>query len=256
MSRVVTLLTDYGTADSYVAEVKGRLLQASPGLAIVDITHDVEPGDIAAAAFVLGRAWPSFPAGSVHLAVVDPGVGTSRRALAVVAGGHAFVGPDNGVLDAALGHAGAKAFALAVPGDASATFHGRDVFAPAAARLAAGEPAESLGSAVGDPVRLGIPDARRDGKHIVGQVIYVDRFGTLVTNIRGDRIAPDGSVRVGPHDIPRHRTFADVDPGHALALVGSGGTLEIAVRDGRADTALGLARGAEVRAAAKKKEGG
>lgn len=252
MPRVVTLLTDYGSSDSYVAEVKGRLLQTS-GLTIVDITHDVEPGDVAAAAFVLGRAWPSFPAGSVHLAVVDPGVGTSRRALAVDAGGHAFVGPDNGVLDAALAHAGAKAFALVIPEGASATFHGRDVFAPAAARLATGAMAESLGSAVGDPVRLGIPDARRDGKHIVGQVIYVDRFGTLVTNMRGDRIARDGSVRVGPHDIPRHRTFADVAPGHALALIGSGGTLEIAVRDGRADSALGLARGSVVRALVKPK---
>lgn len=253
MPRVVTLLTDYGSSDSYVAEVKGRLLQAAPGLSIVDITHDIEPGDIAAAAFVLGRAWPSFPSGSVHLVVVDPGVGTSRRALAVDAGGHTFVGPDNGVLDAALGHAGARAFGLATPEDASATFHGRDVFAPAAARLAAGATAESLGAAVGDPVRLGIPDARRDGKHIVGQVIYVDRFGTLVTNIRGDRIAPDGAVRVGPHDIPRHRTFADVASGHALALIGSGGTLEIAVRNGRADAALGLARGAEVRAGVKPK---
>lgn len=249
--RVVTLLTDYGTTDSYVAEVKGRLLQAAPGVTIVDITHDVEPGDIAAAAFVLGRAWAAFPAGSVHVAVVDPGVGTARRGLVVESGKHAFVGPDNGVLDAALANSHARAFALPVPEGASATFHGRDVFAPAAVRLVLGEAAALLGEAVDDPVRLGIPDARRDGKYMVGRVIYVDRFGTLVTNIRGDRVAPSGAVRVGAHDIPLHRTFADVATGHALALVGSGGTLEIAVRDGRADSALGLARGAEVRALVK-----
>lgn len=250
---VVTLLTDFGTGDSYVAEVKGRLLSLGSGLTIVDVTHAIAPGDIAAAAFVLARAWPVFPERSVHLAVVDPGVGTARRALAVAAGGHLFTGPDNGLLESALKLKGARAVSLATPAGASSTFHGRDVFAPAAAGLAGGTPLDRLGAPVTDPVRLGVPEPRREGAAIVGQVVYVDRFGSLVTNIPGERVDPRGTVRVGPHDLALRATFGDAPVGEPLALIGSGGVLEIAVRDGRADAVLGLSRGAAVRAAAKKR---
>lgn len=250
---IVTLLTDFGTADSYVAEVKGRLLSLKHDVVIVDVTHAIPPGDIAGGAFVLGRAWTTFPEHTVHLAVVDPGVGTVRRALAVEAGGHAFVGPDNGLLEPALRIKGAHAVALRVPQDAAATFHGRDVFAPAAAALAGGTAVARLGTAIGDPVRLDIPEPRRNGAAIVGQVVYVDRFGTLVTNIPGDRVDPAGTVRVGPNDLVLRRTFGEAGEGEPLALIGSGGMLEIAVRDGRADAALGLSRGAAVRATAKTK---
>jgi S-adenosylmethionine hydrolase len=251
VTAIVTLLSDFGTDDSYVAEVKGRLLSLAPGLTLVDVTHAVEPGDIAGAAFVLGRAWPVFPAGTVHLAVVDPGVGTARRALAAHAGGHWFVGPDNGVLDSALGAKGARVVRLAVPADAAPTFHGRDVFAPAAARLARGAPLEQLGPKVADPVRLDIPEPRRQGGAITGHVVYVDRFGTLVTNLPGARIDPRGTVRIGPHDLVVRGTFAEAAVGEPLALIGSAGMLEIAVRDRRADAVLGLSRGAVVTAAAK-----
>lgn len=250
MTPVVTLLSDFGTADSYVAEVKGRLLSLAPGLTIVDITHDVAPGDVAGAAFVLGRAWRQFPAGTVHIAVVDPGVGTARRALAVYAGEQWLAGPDNGVLDAALAKPGAQAYALPVPRDAAPTFHGRDVFAPAAAVLATG--GELPLTKVADAVRLGIPEPRRRGARIVGQVVYVDRFGTLVTNIPGARLDRAGTVRVGPHDLAVRATYADVGSGEPLAVVGSAGMLEIAVRDGRADAVLGLSRGAAVDAAARR----
>jgi len=250
VTAIVTLLTDFGAADSYVAEVKGRLLLLAPGVTLVDVTHAIEPGDIGGAAFVLGRAWPVFPDGTVHLAVVDPGVGTARRALAVQAGRHWFVGPDNGVLDSALGVKGARVVGLEVPAGAAPTFHARDVFAPAAAALAEGTGLERLGVPVGDPVRLAIPEPRRQGAAIVGQVVYVDRFGTLVTNIPGQRIDRRGTVRVGPHDLVVHLTFAEAGAGEPLALVGSAGMLEIAVRDGRADAVLGLSRGAKVTAAA------
>lgn len=250
---IITLVTDFGTADSYVAEVKGRLLSLAPDATLVDITHAIEPGDIAAGAWVLGRAWPVFPRGTVHLAVVDPGVGTARRALAVAAGGHWFTGPDNGVLDSAVRAQDAQAVALPLPGGASATFHGRDVFAPTAAALARGRALAELGSPAPDPVRLAVPDPRREGRTIVGQVVYVDRFGTLVTNIPGARLDPAGTVRVGPHDLALRTTFGAVAAGEPLALIGSGGMLEIAVRDGRADAVLGLSRGAEVRAAARKR---
>lgn len=249
---LVTLLTDFGTADGYVAEMKGVILGLAPGTDLVDLTHEIAPGDIAAGAFTLGRAWKAFPAGTVHLGVVDPGVGTARRALAAFAGGHHFVGPDNGLLSDVLPKTGFEAVALQAPKDASPTFHGRDVFAPAAAALAGGSALGSLGAAVTDPVRLPAARLERRGANIVGTVVHVDRFGTLITNIPGTRVEPASNVRVGAYDMELRSTFADVPPGDLVAFVGSGGTLEIAVRDGRADTTLGLARGAEVTAKARR----
>ena len=256
MSAVITLLTDFGTADSYVAEMKGVLLRLAPGAVVVDATHDVAPGDIAAGAFLLGRTWPAFPVGTVHLAVVDPGVGTARRALAVDAGGHRFVGPDNGLLSRPLEAPNAKAVSLATPPGASPTFHGRDLFAPAAARLALGAALRDLGPAVPDPVRLARPPLVREGVDIVGVVVHVDRFGTLITNIPGARVAADAVVRIGPYDLELKTTFGDVAAGDPVAIVGSGGTVEIAVRDARADVTLGATRGAAVRATAAAAEDG
>jgi len=248
MTAIITLLTDFGTADSYVGEVKGTLLTLAPASPLVDLTHDIAPGDVAAASFVLGRAWRTFPAGTVHLAVVDPGVGTRRRALAAALGGHHFVAPDNGLLSDVFAAAHAEVVSLPVPQTASHTFQGRDVFAPAAARLATGSALGQLGPAVGDLVHLPPRRVRVEGADVVGQVVHVDRFGTLVTNIPDDAVAEGAAVRLGRHSFPLLTTFADVPPGSPVAFVGSGGTVEIAVRDGRADATLGLARGTEVRA--------
>ena len=251
MNAIVTLLTDFGTADSYVGEVKGTLLALAPSVALVDLTHDIAPGDVAAASFVLGRAWRTFPPGTVHLAVVDPGVGTRRRALAATVGGHHFVAPDNGLLSDVFAAAHADVVSLPVPESASRTFHGRDVFAPAAARLATCAALGQLGPAVGDLVHLPPRRVRVEGADVIGQVVHVDRFGTLVTNLPDDAVADDAAVQLGRHSVPLLTTFADVPSGSPVAFVGSGGTIEIAVRDGRADAVLGLARGAEVRAAAR-----
>jgi hypothetical protein len=251
MSAIITLLTDFGTADSYVGEVKGTLLSLAPESPLVDLTHDIAPGDVAAASFVLGRAWRTFPAGTVHLAVVDPGVGTRRRALAAEVGGHRFVAPDNGLLSDVFAAAHAEVVSLPAPDDASRTFHGRDVFAPAAARLARGAALGELGAAVSDLVHLPPKRLRTEGKDLVGQVVHVDRFGTLVTNIPGNAAAEGAPLRLGRHSIEVRATFADAAAGSPVAFVGSGGTLEIAVRDGRADAALGLGRGVEVRVAAR-----
>jgi S-adenosyl-L-methionine hydrolase (adenosine-forming) len=248
---IITLLTDFGTSDGYVAELKGALLRRVPTAVLVDVAHDLAPGDVAAAAYVLGRTWGAFPDGTVHLAVVDPGVGTPRRALAGAVGGHRFAAPDNGLLTPVLEGRAADLVALEVPPGASPTFHGRDVFAPAAARLAAGEPLGALGQAVLDPVRLGPAPLERRGGDLVGAVVHVDRFGTLVTNLPEGRVAPGAQVRVGVYDLALQRTFGDVPPGDPVAYVGSGGTIEIAVRGRRADAALGLTRGAEVRASAR-----
>jgi S-adenosylmethionine hydrolase len=246
MSPVVTLLTDFGTADGYVGEIKGVLLSLAPGAVLVDVTHDVPPGDVVAACYVLGRVWRSFPPGTVHLAVVDPGVGTRRRALAAEAAGHCFVAPDNGLLSDVFAAAEARVVSLPIPVTASRTFHGRDVFAPAAARLAGGAPLDAVGAPVSNLVHLPPRKLLRDGPDLVGQVVHVDGFGTLITNLPGSDVAPGALVRLGTLQVALRSTFAEVSPGETVAFVGSGGTVEIAVRGGRADVVLGMSRGVEV----------
>jgi S-adenosylmethionine hydrolase len=245
-SRLITLLTDFGLSDSYVAEVKGVLLSRAPGAVLVDVTHQVPPGDVPAGQFLLARAWRRFPAGTVHLAVVDPGVGTTRRALAAAAGGHWFVAPDNGLLSFLEQP---RFVSLPIPADAAPTFHGRDVFAPAAASLAAGARLEDLGSPVSDATHAPLPTPHHDGTAVMGEVLYVDRFGTLISNIPGPEVEPGVRIRVAGTEVGSlRRTFGDVERGTLVALVGSGGTVEIAVRDGSAARLLGVGVGAEVRA--------
>ncbi len=244
---IITLLTDFGLADSYVAELKAVLLSRAPGAALVDISHQVQPGDLRAAQYLLARSWHRFPAGTVHLAVVDPGVGTARRALAAESGGHRFVAPDNGLLSFLPGDA--RFVSLPIPRGAAPTFHGRDVFAPAAAALASGAGLEDLGSPITDASHSPLSTPRHDGVGVVGEVVYVDRFGTLVSNIAGGDVEPGVRIRVEGTDVgPLRRTFGDVERGALLALVGSAGTVEVAVRDGSAARLLGVGVGAEVRA--------
>ena len=182
----------------------------------------------------------------MHCVVVDPGVGTERRALAAVAAGHYFVAPDNGVLSPLP--AEAQFYELPIPADAAPTFHGRDVFAPAAASLANGTALAHLGHLIADPVRSPLPALRMDGLTAVGEVIYIDRFGTLVTNIVAESVEPGSRVRLAGADVGSlRRTFGDVERGQLLAYVGSGGTVEIAVRDGSAARLLGVGVGTEVR---------
>ncbi|HYK81787.1 MAG TPA: SAM-dependent chlorinase/fluorinase [Gemmatimonadales bacterium] len=247
MATLITLLTDFGAADSYAGEVKGVLLSHVHGAALVDITHVIPPGDVQAGQYVLSRVWHRFPQGSVHLAVVDPGVGTERRALAASAAGHFFVAPDNGLLS--FLPPDAHFVALPIPPGAAPTFHARDVFAPAAAQLALGAALPHLGHPITDPHRAPLPAPRRDGAAVVGEVIYVDRFGTLISNIPGAEVEPGVRLRVAGTEIGTlARTFGDVARGQLVALVGSGGTVEIAVRDGSAARLLGVGVGAEVRA--------
>ena len=241
---IVTLLTDFGTADGYVGEMKGVLLSEAPGTVIVDVSHEMTPHDVELARLTIARYWRRFPKGTVHLAVVDPGVGSSRAAIAVSSDGRYLVGPDNGLLSAALLIPGARAVALPVPGNASATFHGRDIFAPAAARLAMGSEIETLGADLDDPVVRRTPEARRvPTGDLLGQVIAIDRFGNAVTNLLGMRGA---TVHAGGRELPLVRTYADLAAGQAGAIVGSTGLVEVVVREGRASEVLGLARGSPV----------
>lgn len=241
---IVTLLTDFGTADGYVGEMKGVLLTDAPASTIVDVAHDVPPHDVEAGRLALARYWRRYPPGTVHLVVVDPGVGSSRPALAVASEGRFLVGPDNGVLSPALLMPDARAVELPVPAHASATFQGRDVFAPAAARLARGVRLDELGVPVSEPVIRRTPEPHRGaGGDLTGEVIAIDRFGNAITNLVSLRGA---WVSVGGRDLPVRRTYADLAPGEAGAVIGSSGLIEIVVREGRAADVLSLARGSRV----------
>lgn len=253
MWAIITLTTDFGVRDSYVAQMKAVILGITREVHIVDISHEVEQHDITAGALTLEEAVGAFPPGTVHLAVVDPGVGTRRRGLAVAAQGFLLVGPDNGLFTPFLDGDGWEAFEISAPEFrrpvVSRTFHGRDVFAPAAAHLATRLPPDRLGPAVRDPVRLSWPAVHAVGGDVAGVVIHVDRFGNLVTSIPAERTALLGSevvVRVGDRVLPLVRTYGDLERGKPGALIGSANRLEIAVREGSAQAYLNAGRGTPV----------
>jgi S-adenosylmethionine hydrolase len=237
----VTLTTDFGLTDSYVAEMKGRILSLCPSAVLVDISHQGPPGDIAAGAFILHRAAGTFPPGTIHLAVVDPGVGSTRPALAAATPGGFAVGPDNGLLAPLLGDARLVRLSSepAEAGPTSATFHGRDLFAPAAARLAAGTPLEELGMPVDGYQPLPSTGASPS-------ILHVDHFGNCVTDIDPLEVPADGNwqLQAGSHSIHRRVTaYHEAAAGEPVLLVGSDGRVEIAVRDGSAARQLQLTRG-------------
>lgn len=250
---IITLTTDFGTADTWVAQMKGVILAIAPAATIVDVTHALSPGDVPAAAFALASAVDAFPAGTIHVAVVDPGVGSARRGLAAENGEGYWVGPDNGVFSAVLAARPARRVVSLDDADwhrrpVSPTFHGRDVFAPVAARLATGTAIERLGAPLTDPLMLALPAPIERADRLECPVIWVDRFGNLVTCLRrstfeawaGRHAGRTPTVRVGGQWSigGLRRTFADVEPGTPLAYFGSGDRLEVAVRDGSAADAL------------------
>ncbi len=249
---IITLLTDFGSGSPYPAEMKGVLLGLCRAT-IVDITHDVPRHEVARAAYLLATVAPACPAGTVHLAVVDPGVGTARQALAIGSGGQFFVGPDNGLLIPAARALGVpRAFAIDVAAFArrplSPTFHGRDLFAPAAAALAAGLPIERIGPRAAPPVELLPAPLDRTAGRVAGQVIYRDPFGNLVTNIPHSWLQhlPAHLVlehRHGRSPIRRAHTYADGAGSELLVLAGSSGTVEIGLNAGDAASVLGLDAG-------------
>jgi S-adenosylmethionine hydrolase len=236
---LITLLTDFGTGDAYVASMKGVILSLNPDAVLVDLSHEVPPQDVRAGALILAAAAPYFPPNTIHLAVVDPGVGSARRALAAYCRGCFWVGPDNGLFHLIFCQASPLSIiSLEDPvffrPQVSATFHGRDIFAPVAAHLSLGVHLNRCGPRISDPVSLKWPEPKFSQEAIRGEIIYVDRFGNLVTNVRDSLMSawqrePRISFRVGPVTIQGlSRTYADVSPGEFLALVGSHGFLEIA----------------------------
>ena len=268
---VLSLTTDFGAADGYVGTMKGIILSIAPNAQLVDITHRIAAQDIRQAAYVLYTAYRFFPSRSIHLVVVDPGVGSARRPIALRLSHGTFVGPDNGVFSYAMAE---ERVISAVEltdhryrqEDVSGTFHGRDIFAPAAAYLATGVPIEDFGSAVTDPVTLSLPRLEVDSHSVKGEVLHTDHFGNAITSIgrlfwqedalalvpafrreskeQGHFLASEASVLIAGRKMQGvHRTYADVNVGDLLALVGSEGHLEIAVREGSGAERLNLQPG-------------
>ena len=245
---ILTLITDFGTDDYYIGAMKGVTLGIAPDARLIDISHQIPPQDVLAAAFVLRHAAREFPPGTVHLGVVDPGVGTARRPIAVATDDHFWIGPDNGLFsfvlnDARVYHITNKALYSPRP---SHTFHGRDIFAPIAAHLCAGLDLAAVGPPIHDPVILPEIAAQKSAERITGQIIHIDHFGNLVTNIAAADIEPWGtavSIRLGNYVLTGlSRTYGDVAKDAALALIGSIDLLEISVNGGSAAQRFGIDR--------------
>ena len=243
---IITLTTDFGIADSYVAQMKGVILGIAPKAHIIDVSHDVAPQDIVGGAFLLSQVVGAFPRRTVHVAVVDPGVGGKREPIIIETDECLLVGPNNGVLTLAAPVYRA-AYRIENPvfrrGEVSATFEGRDVFAPAAAQLAAGAPPSEAGRMVDEVVGVEWHEPLGD----VGEVVAIDRFGNLITNFRAEHAAGAQGVRMGELDAPLVRTFGDVDRGYPLAYLGSSGFIELGVREGSAAALTGAKRGSAVK---------
>jgi S-adenosylmethionine hydrolase len=255
---IITLTTDFGEADYYVPAVKGVLMTLSPAAEIIDITHLIPPHDIYTAAFTLMCCYRDFPKQTIHLVVVDPGVGSRRRPILVVAGDYTFVGPDNGVFSYVyeqeervhVYHLTSEHYFKQPVSD---TFHGRDVFAPCAAAVAKGVEWRMLGDEIDDPVRFTVPrPAVVTPRQIRGAVIHMDRFGNVITNITRAELTEEMSggslkIRIGKHETGRLLThFAEAPPNELFAYFGSAGFLELAVAKQPAAKLIEARRGMEV----------
>jgi len=249
----ITLTSDFGTADPYVAAMKGAILTVNPGATVVDVTHHVQPQNIRHGSYVLGEAAMVFPPATIHIAVVDPGVGGSRNVLCAEIDSHRFIAPDNGLLTAVMERWPlTRAFAVTrrkyFRETVSATFHGRDIMAPVAGHLSLGlDPAE-LGPPVRDPIRLPLPEPVRTSDGFEAEVLWVDHFGNVVTNLRREHLARAGDgepvVELGEERlVGLAGTYETVAAGQGLLVVGSSDRLEIAVRDGNAASRFGVTAG-------------
>ena len=257
MSRIITLTTDFGYRDPFVGIMKGVVADIDPAATTIDLTHGVAPQDVTGGALALASAVDFFPAGTIHVAVVDPGVGSIRRPILVETDRACYVGPDNGLLSLAVKrqrrvrivHLSNPEYHLR---PTSTTFHGRDVFAPVAAHVSAGVSPEKLGETVESFERLHVPDREiQDGGGIAGEVIYIDGFGNLTTNIRGEdveRFDPESvAVRIGDREVRGiSGNYASAGTGNYLALVNSWGLLEVSRCNGSAQAGLGAGTGTRV----------
>jgi S-adenosyl-L-methionine hydrolase (adenosine-forming) len=250
---VITLLSDFGLSDYFVGAVKGVMLSLNPDVTFVDISHQVPPQDIFTGAFTLSQAYSCFPQGTVHFAVVDPGVGTSRKALAATAAGHYFVAPDNGILTYIM-EANEDFVAHEITADhyfrkpVSATFHGRDVFAPVAAWISRKIELHQFGPVLQSPVRLQIPPLKRVRDALIqGTILAIDHFGNLITNLKPEDVSMPFKILAGQREITAlRRTYGEGMSGEVIVVPGSAGFLEIAVKGGSAAATLNMKAGAPI----------
>ncbi len=261
MMPVITLLTDYGIKDSYVAEMKGAILRIAPGATLVDISHDVGNYDIEEGAFHIARSAPYFPEGTAHVGVVDPGVGSERKSIIIQAKGAWLVGPDNGLLAPAADRLGVKkVFEITkrdlLPEKISDVFDGRDTFGPAGALLSIGVHPEEMGVEIHEYIRLESYQPTVSENEAEATIIHVDGFGNLVTNVTYEVLNGLGVeagttimaiVRNEALELPYVRRFSAVPEGELLLLVAGGGYLELAVNQGNASDRLGISKGERVR---------
>lgn len=252
---IITLTTDFGLADPFVGIMKAVILGIAPQAQLVDITHEVRSYDILEAAFVIDSAYRYFPAGTVHVIVVDPGVGSARRPIAASANGHVFVAPDNGILSCILESdavaPGMSAYWITnrslFLNSVSQTFHGRDIFAPVAAHLSRGTPIDSVGPRILDFVKKSLPKPRPQGDKLLGTVLRIDKFGNIITNLRRSHLGRDFAIRVAGLSIERFcSNFSEAQPGEFFALEGSTGYIELALNQGSAADRLKVRLGAEI----------
>jgi len=254
MQRIITLTTDFGLRDPYQGAMKGAILSVNPAAAIIDISHLVASANVLEGAFVMHFACPYFPDGSIHVGVVDPGVGSERKAILVETKRYLFIGPDNGLVSLAAKDDGIKRVielenARYFRKEVSDTFHGRDIFGPVAAHLSLGVDPAELGRPLDNMTGLDLPGTEIDGSEIKGEIIYIDTFGNAVTNIRRDEIrnGVDFEISVkGIKLIGVKRTYSMAGKGSPVALIGSTGFLEVAVNNGSAAQALGIRVGDKV----------
>ena len=245
--RIVTLVTDFGTIDPYVAAMKGTILSAAGDVRFVDITHEVPSHDVTRAQIILSDVWRYFPEGTIHLGVVDPGVGTTRRRILVEADGHRFVGPDNGLFGFTYEAASPRFWEITGDFRSSATFEGRDVFAVTVARMCQGVPVATLATPIASIIRLEIPVAEVGKKKAVGEIIYIDRFGNLCSNIAFSDISSPRKVTVHKGRVLRVvKTYAEGKRREPVALWNDFGRLEIAVREGSAKYVLKAHKGMKI----------
>ena len=249
---IITLTTDFGLTDPYVGIMKGVILDIAPAVQIVDITHEIPSYDIGEAAFLLDSAWRYFPAGTIHVVVVDPGVGSARRPIAMSVNGHVFVAPDNGVLSWVQRGGSPRTYHITnarwFKPFVSSTFHGRDVFAPVAAHLALDGALDAVGPVIQNHHQLPLPEVRSlPGHRLKGTVLRIDRFGNVITNLQRKHLNGSFRIRTGTGEVRQVASnYAEGPSGEVFAIEGSTGYIELSLNQGSAAERFGLHRGSEI----------
>jgi S-adenosylmethionine hydrolase len=243
--RIITFLSDFGTRDWFTAAVKGEIFEIAPDARVVDITHDIAPFDVRGAAFLLYAVYDNFPKGTIHLAVVDPGVGGSRRPIVVESAGHYFVGPDNGLFSY-IYSSRSVVYEIKSRALASSTFHARDIFGPAAARLAMGHKVETLGRRFSGYTSFKIPRITKKGRNVKGEIVYIDNFGNCITNVPNQYRLK--AIDVAHKTIAVKKSYSEGKPKELVVVKGSVGYYEIASNQGNASAILNANVGTRVEA--------